>query len=114
MVSGSKLKNPSKVSGDSPISLYYSLIYGNCLGNVVMGIEKCGKMCKNVEKCVKMCWRPVFYILLLLAIKIMVLYDMSYYVNLKALSIKTISRTLTLIFSDNSSLVCYAIFNFSI
>ena len=64
MVSGSKLKNPSKVSGDSPISLYYSLIYGNCLGNVVMGIEKCGKMCENVEKCVKMCWRPVFYILL--------------------------------------------------
>ena len=48
MVSGSKLKNPSKVSGDSPISLYYSLIYGNCLGNVVMGME-------NVEKCVKMC-----------------------------------------------------------
>ena len=51
MVSGSKLKNPSKVSGDSPISLYYSLIYGNCLGNVVMGMEKCGKMCKNVAKC---------------------------------------------------------------
>ena len=48
MVSGSKLKNPSKVSGDSPISLYYSLIYGNCLGNVVMGMEKCGKMCENV------------------------------------------------------------------
>ena len=43
-----KLKNPSKVSGDSPISLYYSLIYGNCLGNVVMGMEKCGKMCENV------------------------------------------------------------------
>ena len=35
------------------------------LGNVVMGIEKCGKMCKNVWKCVKMCWRPVFYILLI-------------------------------------------------
>ena len=49
MVSGSKLKNPSKVSGDSPISLYYSLIYGNCLGNVVMGMEKMWK------KCVKMC-----------------------------------------------------------
>ena len=51
MVSGSKLKNPSKVSGESPISLYYSLIYGNCLGNVVMGMEKCGKMCENVWKC---------------------------------------------------------------
>ena len=63
MVSGSKLKNPSKVSGDSPISLYYSLIYGNCLGNVVMGW-------KNVEKCVKMCWRPVFYILLWLFLDI--------------------------------------------
>ena len=48
MVSGSKFKNPSKVSGDSPISLYYSLIYGNCSGNVVMGMEKCGKMCENV------------------------------------------------------------------
>ena len=48
IVSGSKLMCPSKVSGDSPISLYYSLIYGNCLGNVVMGMEKCGKMCENV------------------------------------------------------------------
>ena len=50
------------------LSLYYSLIYGICLGNVVMGMEKCGKMCENVEKCVKMCWRPVFYILLIGAV----------------------------------------------
>ena len=52
--SGMQLKNPSKVSGDSPISLYYSLIYGNCLGNVVMGwknVEKCVKMCENVWIC---------------------------------------------------------------
>ena len=52
MVSGSKLKNPSKVSGDSPLSLYYSLIYGNCLGNVVIGMEKCGKMCKTKSELV--------------------------------------------------------------
>ena len=66
MVSGSKLSVHQKCLGESPISLYYSLIYGNCLGNVVMGMEKCGKMCKNVWKCVKMCWRPVFYILLII------------------------------------------------
>ena len=51
MVSGSKLKNPSKVSGDSPLSLYYSVICSNCLGNVVMGMGKCVKMCENVQKC---------------------------------------------------------------
>ena len=50
MVSGSKLKNPSKVSWEVSFSLYYSVIYGNCLGNVVIGMEKCGKMCENVEK----------------------------------------------------------------
>ena len=47
MVSGSKLKCPSKVSWEVSFSLYYSVIYGNCLGNVVVGIEKCGKMWKN-------------------------------------------------------------------
>ena len=51
MVSGSKLMCPSKVSGESPLSLYYSVICSNCLGNVVIGMEKCGKMCGNVEKC---------------------------------------------------------------
>ena len=55
MVSGSKLKCPSKVSWEVSFSLYYSVIYGNCLGNVVVGMEKCGKkMWKNVEKCGKM------------------------------------------------------------
>ena len=44
MVSGSKLKCPSKVSWEVSFSLYYSVIYGNCLGNVVVGMEKCGKM----------------------------------------------------------------------
>ena len=58
IVSGSKLKNPSKVSWEVSFSLYYSVIYCNCLGNVVMGMEKCGKMCKNVEKCGKM-WKNV-------------------------------------------------------
>ena len=56
MVSGSKLKCPSKVSWEVSFSLYYSVICSNCLGNVVIGMEKCGKMCekwKNVEKCVK-------------------------------------------------------------
>ena len=48
IVSDSKLKCPSKVS---PLSLYYSVICSNCLGNVVIGMEKCGKMCENVEKC---------------------------------------------------------------
>ena len=43
-----KIKCPSKVSWGIPKTLYYSLIYGNCLGNVVMGMEKCGKMCENV------------------------------------------------------------------
>ena len=57
-----------KCLGDSPLSFYYSVICSNCLGNVVMGMEKCGKMCKNVWKCGKMCWRPVFYILLILFI----------------------------------------------
>ena len=51
MVSGSKLKCPSKVSWEVSFSLYYTVIYGNCLGNVVIGMEKCGKMCENVEKC---------------------------------------------------------------
>ena len=51
MVSGSKLKCPSKVSWEVSFSLYYTVICGNCLGNVVVGMEKCGKMCKNVEKC---------------------------------------------------------------
>ena len=64
MVSGSKLKCPSKVSWEVSFSLYYTVIYGNCLGNVVIGMEKCGKICENVAKCGKMCWRPVFYILL--------------------------------------------------
>ena len=58
MVSVSKLKCPSKVSWEVSFSLYYTVIYGNCLGNVVMGMEKCGKMWKNVEKCVKM-WKNV-------------------------------------------------------
>ena len=49
MVSGSKLKCPSKVSWEVSFSLYYSVICGNCLGNVVIGMEKCGKMCENVE-----------------------------------------------------------------
>ena len=49
MVSGSKLKCPSKVSWEVSFSLYYSVIYGNCLENVVIGIEKCGKMWKNVK-----------------------------------------------------------------
>ena len=56
MVSGSKLKCPSKVSWEVSFSLYYSVIYCNCLGNVVMGMEKCGKMCKNVENVEKM-WK---------------------------------------------------------
>ena len=58
MVSGSKLKCPSKVSWEVSFSLYYSVIYGNCLGNVLVGMEKCGKNVekmwknvKNVEKC---------------------------------------------------------------
>ena len=50
IVSGSKLKCPSKVSWEVSFSLYYSVIYGNCLENVVVGMEKCGKMCENVEK----------------------------------------------------------------
>ena len=61
MVSGSKLKCPSKLSWEVSFSLYYIVIYGNCLGNVVIGMEKCGKMCENVEnveKCVKM-WKNV-------------------------------------------------------
>ena len=53
MVSGSKLKCPSKVSWEVSFSLYYSVICGNCLGNVVVGMEKCGKMWK---KCGKM-WK---------------------------------------------------------
>ena len=53
MVSGSKLKCPSKVSWEVSFSLYYSVICGNCLGNVLVGMEKCGKMWKNVEKCEK-------------------------------------------------------------
>ena len=60
MVSGSKLMCPSKVSKESPLSLYYSVICSNCLGNVLIGMEKCVKMWKKW----KMCWRPVFYILL--------------------------------------------------
>ena len=45
MVSGSKLKCPSKsVLGEASFSLYYSVICGNCLGNVLVGT-------KNVEKC---------------------------------------------------------------
>ena len=48
MVSGSKLKCPSKVSWEVSFSLYYTVIYGNCLGNVVIGMEKCVKMWKNV------------------------------------------------------------------
>ena len=55
MVSGSKLKCSSKVSWEVSFSLYYSVICSNCLGNVVIGMEKCGKMCENVEKCGKMC-----------------------------------------------------------
>ena len=55
MVSGSKLKCPSKVSWEVSFSLYYSVIYGNCLENVVVGMEKCGKMCENVEKMWKKC-----------------------------------------------------------
>ena len=50
MVSGSKLKSPSKVSWEVSFSLYYSVICSNCLGNVVVGtknVEKCGKMWKN-------------------------------------------------------------------
>ena len=47
-VSGSKLKCPSKVSWEVSFSLYYSVICGNCLGNVVIGMEKFGKMWKNV------------------------------------------------------------------
>ena len=59
-----QLKNPSKVSGDSPISLYYSIIYGNCLRNVVMGMEKCGKMCENVENVEKCAGEPfsIYYL----------------------------------------------------
>ena len=53
MVSGSKLKCPSKLSWEVSFSLYYIVIYGNCLGNVVIGMEKCGKMCENVGKCGK-------------------------------------------------------------
>ena len=56
MVAGSKLKCPSKVSGEVSFSLYYTVIYGNCLGNVLVGMEKCGKMWKNMEKSVKM-WK---------------------------------------------------------
>ena len=48
MVSGSKLKCPSKKClGEVSLSLYYSVICSNCLGNVVVGtknVEKCGKM----------------------------------------------------------------------
>ena len=55
MVSGSKLKCPSKVSWEVSFSLYYTVINGNCLGNVVIGMEKCGKMCENVEKNVEKC-----------------------------------------------------------
>ena len=50
MVSGSKLKCPSKVSWEVSFSLYYSVIYGNCLGNVVVGMEKCGKKCGKMWK----------------------------------------------------------------
>ena len=52
---------PSKVSWGFPktLSLYYSLIYGNCLGNVVMGMEKCGKMCENVENVEKCAGDPL-------------------------------------------------------
>ena len=51
MVSGSKLKCPispsiKKCLGEASFSLYYSVICGNCLGNVLVGM-------KNVEKCVK-------------------------------------------------------------
>ena len=53
MVSGSKLMCPSKVSWEVSFSLYYTVIYGNCLGNVVIGMEKCGKMCENVENFVE-------------------------------------------------------------
>ena len=55
-----KIKCPSKVSWGIPktLSLYYSLIYGNCLGNVVMGMEKCGKMCENVENVEKCAGDP--------------------------------------------------------
>ena len=63
MVSGSKLKCPSKVSWEVSFSLYYTVICGNCLGNVVIGMEKCGKMCENVEKCVKM-WKNVKNVLI--------------------------------------------------
>ena len=41
-----------KCLGEVSLSLYYSLIYGNCLGNVLVGtknVEKCGKMWKNVK-----------------------------------------------------------------
>ena len=49
MVSGSKLKCPispsiKKCLGEASFSLYYSVICGNCLGNVLVGM-------KNVEKC---------------------------------------------------------------
>ena len=58
MVWGSKLSVHQKCLGESPLSLYYSLIYGNCLGNVVMGMEKCGKMCENVENVEKCAGDP--------------------------------------------------------
>ena len=58
MVSGSKLKCPSKVSWEVSFSLYYSVICSNCLGNVLVGtknVEKCGKNVEKCEKCAKMC-----------------------------------------------------------
>ena len=67
MVSGSKLKCPSKVSGEVSLTFYYSVICSNCLGNVLVGtknVEKCGKNVKKCEKCGKMCWSLVLYILL--------------------------------------------------
>ena len=65
MVSGSKLKCPSKVSWEVSFSLYYTVIYGNCLGNVVIGMEKCGKMCENVENVEKCAGDPfsIYYYL---------------------------------------------------
>ena len=57
-VSGSKLKCPSEVSWEVSFSLYYTVICSNCLENVVIGMEKCGKMCENVEKCGKCAGDP--------------------------------------------------------
>ena len=53
------------MSWEVSFSLYYSVICGNCLGNVVIGMEKCGKMCENVKNVENVAGDPFLHILLL-------------------------------------------------